>query len=46
MEGNIHIILGYFNTNALEENKNKKLKGVLINYNKILLCKWNTNIGK
>ena len=36
MEGNIHIILGDFNINAFEENKNKKLKEVLINYNQIL----------
>ena len=36
MEGNIHIILGDFNINAFEENKNKKLKKVLINYNRSL----------
>ena len=36
MEGDIHIILGDFNINAFEENKNKKLKEVLINYNQIL----------
>ena len=36
MEGNIQIILGDFNINAFEENKNKKLKEVLINYNQIL----------
>ena len=36
MEGNIQIILGDFNINAFEENKNKKLKELLINYNQIL----------
>ena len=36
MEGNIHIILGDFNINAFEEHKNKKLREVLTNYNKIL----------
>ena len=32
----MQIILGDFNRNAFEENKNKELKGVLINYNQIL----------
>ena len=36
MEGNIQIILGDFNINAFEENKNKILKEVLTNYNQIL----------
>ena len=36
IEDNIHIILGDFNINAFEENKNKKLQEALINYNQIL----------
>ena len=36
MEGNIHIILEDFNINAFEENKNEKLKKVLISYDQIL----------